>query len=418
MIDFSKFEKHYPAGTETRSPTMRILRLVLFVLKENEPSRTIPSYCVDTINPTDLFSAQENEIFVSHEVTLCEEATTLDIAMNSRTRWHTDENSVHIFTKANTRTIAKNILQYLPAVIPWSFKEKPLTDWEKELISELLKEGDSSSKAETMLNEWYDKQEFGTKAIRLAIEEFASGGIQEKIDAEMRRRDVVMDDIQRIQESLNRALDSYYSTEKEIARLEREDTQDLSELIQFVSRNKAITLLTGNLNCITFKVTADLGRMNSRSIPNMLRNTNHALYDGAPNRYQAQFLYEKIWKTREIKLLANSYFEMNVSKTVDFYRGRKEFLNALPNPHVEHFKCKGSFASSFADAALNGDYIDVMSIAIAYGSNINFDDSMPMRRLSADLWKENCRCLEYNGKYYTATEILATVFADEVPPLF
>ena len=84
----------------------------------------------------------------------------------------------------------------------------------------------------------------------------------------------------------------------------------------------------------------------------------------------------------------------NGLRAFQHYSFPPESCTYLPNPHIQHFGCIGTYAGRFQEYMQKKDYVGAIEQAAVSGRNLNFYDSTVMSTFAKELSHTQIKCIE------------------------
>lgn len=166
--------------------------------------------------------------------------------------------------------------------------------------------------------------------------------------------------------------------------------ENCGELMEYLLRNKKVVGVSGSGGNYSFFVKSFLSDWDEDEADKIIENTRSYLYyNMAPMFYDNwKRLFRAIFIDRKIKINTCACFSFSSDGHADAISGAKyptECGDCLPNPHIHHYYCTGSFYDNLSQCASNYDYIGVIEVCISSTQNLNFSDGTVLRDLSEDI---------------------------------
>lgn len=310
---------------------------------------------------------------------------------------HEGKRISYLVVKDRSHTNRNCIAAIFPQMTPWKFKDKPLTDWEKRFLVTLLGTGESLA---DMMQEYIDMNNIPQKLQGAKLDKLISGLLDAKLQAATTKERNLLDAIRQAEESLNQFYQQYTEVCNMITGIQtnhsNDDLEDFKDA--FISNpNCHLTDIRGTT--LNFYLTGFVTNFSEHKFKSMTQNERSHLFDYAAglgcNVKQMRELYNELFLGQRYRLNVYGGFSMNCSdNTISLIqRGNDGSVtkNAIPNPHIFYYACKGSFAQDYAKAFAEHDYLDVLDTALSEVSNVNWTDISPMSNFAEDI------CCRYNG---------------------
>lgn len=316
----------------------------------------------------------------------------------------------------------------IPAFLPWYFPpEQKLTEEEVSLIYSLREKTPTQYvEAITAIAQHFD---FRAMRIKKYLYDFESLYEKEEINAIARTINSSISKINELNDSIAQQLALKSDLEIKLLGLEQKVSSNngTSEIMEYFLRSKALVFLSldnvTSTHTMSFAVKSYLTYFKEDIIKSALKNPASYIYapggrslkdiipaEDISRLVTAIFLTQKI----RVRMCAAYAFDLrgNVSARARFPFG-SEFSTYTPNPHVDGFKCLGSYQKIINEALLNHDYITAIEQCIASCKSINTGESPTMAKFMRMLYGVgddyyNNRALELpDGSIVTPKEAIA-----------
>lgn len=295
----------------------------------------------------------------------------------------------------------------IPVALPWLFS-KPLDEDEMELLDSI--NSNNLSKYKSSLSKIESKS-----GIREKIIEEALGGLEERLqEVELRRlKDqaaILNSENRRILLNISRNLEKIRELEIRIAGIEIVGSKDdnASELRDYFTLNKSIILESLSSNGDVRFFVADYATYFDEELAGkVIENNSSYLRNAEGSLEQRGVLYKDfrslmrmVFVERKIKLKIFAHFVVSIpNMTIDAITHQYEdsLLSTThhPNTHLTHHACLGQHAAAIADSLNNRNLIGAIEQCVAATKNINFGDSVVVKRIILDLICSRNKVLEF-----------------------
>jgi len=166
--------------------------------------------------------------------------------------------------------------------------------------------------------------------------------------------------------------------------------ENCGELMEYLLRNKKVVGVSGNDGNYSFFVKSVLSDWDEDEADKIIENTRSYLYYSIDPEFFDDWkrLFRAIFIDRKIKINTCACFSFSSGGYADAISNAKypsECVDCLPNPHIHHYYCTGSFYDNLSQCASNYDYIGVIEVCISSTQNLNFSDGTVLRNLSEDI---------------------------------
>lgn len=314
--------------------------------------------------------------------------------------------SVYLFTSKLTPRLYHYIQCALPAMMPWFFKESPLTEIELELMHSLTES--SETKYLETIKKIADKYDFRAMGIKRRLGDFEKKCINKQVSNTERTLASIKSSI----DNYNAAIrDKLVERDEQLALLcgyrarLKDDCE--SELISYFLANKKLSLVEVSNTKVYFTVKDYLSYFDDEEAKTYIENDRSYIYnDYGGNIPQAdiKLLMTEIFIKKRLKARVCAEFCYDVGcelKPIRFANfSSAEYSEYTPNPHLDKHQCLGNNRPLINESVAAGDTIMVIEQCIASTKNLNFRDSTVMSDFMSTI-NEN----PYSGYNYRFIEL-------------
>jgi len=161
------------------------------------------------------------------------------------------------------------------------------------------------------------------------------------------------------------------------------------DLIDYVVRNRGITVNSANNGRINFTVVTYLNNYDADMAERLLANVRSFYHDDSLYANGAS-ITPKSWRKLLKAIFVDEKFKirMKAGFDIDFARGQLEFsdgylgsiTNAIPNPHLVRFHCLGGNGKAIHDAIKSYDYLGAINSCVVATGNLNVGEMPNVRQ--------------------------------------
>lgn len=311
-----------------------------------------------------------------------------------------------------------HLLQSLtPRLFPWFFTENPLDELESSLLDALTYR--TATEYERILSQLAERIDFREQMIKNMIGEFELSGRREEAAATRRR----IDDLRREIQSMNQRYSDYMRRLDEMGiilaaqEMAIEAASDGSELLEYFICNRNVMPVQAHSRTLDFTVKTFFENFDPEQYNTYIHKNNSFLYNGY--EYSPQFsdmeVRRKILNAvfsdeplLKIKMCSN--YRLDLRGTVSaqsYYDYGKDFEGYIPNPHIQHYACIGSYRPYINKLIQEGSIVGAIEQCIASAKSLNFAEPHTVRFFLTDLFTSNKRIVRLkDGRDVTLIEAL------------
>lgn len=278
----------------------------------------------------------------------------------------------------------------IPVMMPWFFADNDLSNEELELLFSL--EGDDASKYCECINNIANVKgvreeniQSLLKGAELYTEKNRAEYLRREIDDFVSRIASLSRDIASFNESRERATNELFTLDE---KLNNGDSES-SGLAEYFCCNKNLQLIDANLPYITFVVTGYLEYFDKDLATRVINNPNSIAYKYNGCSYadkdetkKVKALLTEIFINETAKIRVCAAYDISLDGRYDSLSGYEFSDDTLcsnaPNPHIQHYRCMGSYSTIVGELLQIKDYIGAIEQCAASCRSLNFGDSTVM----------------------------------------
>lgn len=307
----------------------------------------------------------------------------------------------------------------MPRYFPWHFKEKPLDDDEKKLLTGASKKDSSDFEAalEHMAQNRFDMRRITVSAL---IGDFERQSRKVQLDEAKRSLERVDDQIRE-----NREVHARLISDRDERMIRYQGIKaainnagDSSELVAYCMDNKNLTIVSTHDSHIRLIIRGYLNVFDPEVYEVASENEESILYteyepsnDDFEEVEERKMLLDAIFGPEaEIQIRTCGFFDLdirghvNTSSNYDFPR---EFNDCLPNPHLHYYSCLGNQERHIRAALERGDIPGAITQCGASTASVNLGEAPTMERFMGELFSTGKKFLELpNGDIVSPSEAL------------
>lgn len=294
------------------------------------------------------------------------------------------------------------LLALLPRVTPWLFKKKPPTEWEKKFVYSLLASSDADFLS--MIDEYTRQENLRAKIEGAQLTAFLDGLLDAKtrgleVESEQIRIEMLQHE-EAIRELLTRQTDVF---NRLLGIRAGHNNEAIQEFKAVFMGNPNCHVIQANESTLVFGVVGFITNFNETTYQVISRELRSTLYDNwgslTSSREVLKSVYDELFLGDRYRINTYGAVELNLEcgtaalsqrRIVGDWSG-----NAIPNPHMVHYRCPGGFGALYNHAMQAGDYAEVLEIAFSEVQNVNWADSVVVRKFAADICSDrrNTPCI-------------------------
>lgn len=280
--------------------------------------------------------------------------------------------------------------------VPWYFDpSKGVSDLEMELLKSLReKTPDKYQSCIAAIAAQYNLDEM---RLRKMLDGFESRYERRELQRANLSIESVISDINNYNDRIASKLREKRELEIRAAGLAKKiaDGNENSDILELFLSNKHLLLRSVNDSNMTFVVMEDLAFFEEEAAQMLMNNESSYLYhpDTDGSRYipkedmkrfaQAVFIDQRL----KIRMCAAYSFDMEGSvRAIGDYDYPPECSGYIPNPHIHHYHCLGSYSRYINDLLSKRDYTGAICQCIASCKSLNLNESPTMIKFMRTLY--------------------------------
>ena len=296
--------------------------------------------------------------------------------------------------------------------MPWYFNpEDGVSDDEMALINSLRSNsvGDYIDAIEK-ISQRYD---FRTMFIKTKLDGFEKVFERRELEAARQSYERVVNKINSYSAEISNLLQDKSEYEARIFGLKYKiEEESDSEIMEYFIRNKRLVLQYVQDNNITFAVKDYISYFDEDIIMKLLNNKNSFMYMPNIPKEDLELFFKEAFIEESIKIRTCASYALRVPGGVqaisngDF--SDSQFINCIPNAHINRYSCLGNYLITINEAITNGDYITAIEQCVASCKSLNFSDAVVAEDFVGTLFRGNApRCVELpDGRCVTAKKAI------------
>ena len=308
------------------------------------------------------------------------------IVSNIRVYVFPEINSCVIFTESINLRINHLLLSFMPIYFPGIFKEKPISQEEKDMLHTLaLPLSDSYINAIWKLAEQTDINERVMTSGLSSIQKAAAKRIVEEKEGFMEKCRTELDNIGTRYEEMLRQLTSA-TIEYEGAVVMASRCGEAKELVEYFKSHKNVRLISVDNTYMKIIITGFIDSFDAAGYEHISKNDEFYLhynvhsgpFKEAVNR---KLLMDHLFNEMpELKIKSCSMFTLDLAggvRTESGYNFSKfhQCDNHMPNPHFQRHACIGGNRPLIADQLQKGEIIGALECCVAAASAVNIHET-------------------------------------------
>ena len=312
--------------------------------------------------------------------------------------------SVYMFTSRLNARLYHYLQCSIPAILPWYFDEKKLTEEELELMHSLTEQ--SEEKYLSLINKFALALDFRTLNIKKGLADFEKRIIRNGMTKIQRDIDNVDRRIKDYSDNMRSAIqerNQYVATLSGYELKLNGDDLD-TELMNYFLCNKKLVLNSTDGDYIYFGVKDYLSYYDEEAAKAYINNSRSYIYNdyrGNISKEDMKKLMTAIFIDKKLKVRFCSRFKFKVCEFLEPARhadfSDPEFDGYSPNPHLDRYQCLGDNRTYINEALIANDTIMAIEQCVASNKCLNFRDSAVCSIFMSTMYENSSE--DYNLKF-------------------
>ena len=267
----------------------------------------------------------------------------------------------------------------MPRLLPWLFKDHPLTPDELNYLRTLSTPDISSESLVRMAEALYNKTDLPSRAVDKAIESLFKGTIDNRKKDLKRKIENLYRELQETRAHISDIFTDITRTNCELTGLNSKDESSfIMELKDFLHSQKDIIVNTTG-EALLLTITTFLSNYDPDDVSTFVFDS-FTPYSGIPTaaRDDVRTLFKAIFVDHifKVKMVANYKLDYNCHVTAIKDSCSVSGSKAIPNPHINEYACLGNYNPMLADAEDNRDFISAIAICQQSAGSMNLVETI------------------------------------------
>ena len=286
----------------------------------------------------------------------------------------------------------------IPVIIPWLFKEKPLTEEEYKLLSSFR--NPSSSEFENAMKVISDSNTFRKKIAFRTARNFVLSNRNNSLKA-------AKEEVRRLRQSVeDRALSLATANatlrNAEVAltglMLQGEQNKTADDFAEYLSKNENVKITPLGDSVVRVTCFGHGDYYDEEMAERVIDNPDSYLYDIETDLdvEDMRKAFRAIFVDKELRIRLCSSYDINAGGCyVGGVAACDDVDGYMYNPHIQEYQCLGDYSALMSEALRKGDYVGVIDLCVTSCCSLNFADSVVMEKFSEWLVEDDTKCIEF-----------------------
>lgn len=297
----------------------------------------------------------------------------------------------------------------MPRLLPWLFKDHPLTPDELNYLRALSTPDTSSESLARMTEALYNKTDLPSRAVDKAIESLFKGTIDNRKKDLKRRIENLYRDLKETRARISAIFTDITRTNCELTGLDSKDESAfITELKDYLHTQKGIFVGTDG-ESLLLTITTFLSNYDPDDVETFIFNTDRPYQDlTGEEEHDVRILFRAVFIDHifKIKLAATYRLDYNCHVTAMSNATNMNSLQAVPNPHINHHSCLGNYEPMLDDAEDRRDFIAAIAICQQSAGSMNLVETISTKYFFDD----------FATAYHTNIPVILTAAGESITP--
>ena len=275
----------------------------------------------------------------------------------------------------------------MPRLLPWLFKDHPLTPDELNYLRALSTPDTSSESLVRMMEALYNKTNLPSRAVDKAIESLFKGTIDNRKKDLKRRIENLYRDLKETRARISLIFTDITRANCELTGLDSKDESAfITELKDYLRAQKGI-IVNSDGESLLLTITTFLSNYDPDDVETFIFNTDRPYQDFTGKEEQdVRILFRAVFIDHifKVKLAATYRLDYNCHVTAMSNAINVNSLQAVPNPHINHHSCLGNYEPMLDDAEDHRDFITAIAICQQSAGSMNLVETISTKYFFED----------------------------------
>lgn len=297
----------------------------------------------------------------------------------------------------------------MPRLLPWLFKDHPLTPDELNYLRALSTPDTSSESLARMTEALYNKTDLPSRAVDKAIESLFKGTIDRRKKDLQHRIENLYRALKEIRARISDIFADITRTNCELTGLDSKDESTfITELKDYLHTQKGISVGTDD-GALLLTITTFLSNYDPDDVETFIFNSDRPYEDlTGEEEHDVRILFRAVFIDHifKIKLAATYKLNYNCHVTAMSDEINMSAIQAVPNPHINHHSCLGNYEPMLEDAEDRRDFIAAIAICQQSASSMNLVETISTKYFFDD----------FATAYHTDIPVILTAAGESITP--
>lgn len=275
----------------------------------------------------------------------------------------------------------------MPRLLPWLFKDHPLTPDELNYLRALSTPDTSLESLARMAEVLYNKTDLPSRAVDKAIESLFKGTIDNRKKDLKRRIENLYRELKETRARISDIFTDITRTNCELTGLDSKDESAfITELKDYLRIQKGI-IVNSDGESLLLTITTFLSNYDPDDVETFIFNSDRPYQDlTGEEEHDVRILFRAVFIDHifKIKLAATYRLNYNCHVAAMSNATNMNSLQAVPNPHINHHSCLGNYEPMLEDAEDHRDFITAIAICQQSAGSMNLVETISTKYFFED----------------------------------
>lgn len=297
----------------------------------------------------------------------------------------------------------------MPRLLPWLFKDHPLTSDELAYLRALSTPVTDSESLARMEEALYNKTDLPSRVVDKAIESLFKGTIDRRKVELKRRIESLYRDLKETRARISEIFTNITTINCELTGLDSKDESTfITELKDYLHTQKGISVGTDD-GSLFLTITTSLSNYDPDDVETFIFNSDLPYQDlTGEEEHDVRILFRAVFIDHifKIKLAATYKLDYNCHVTAMAGEIDMNVVQAVPNPHINRHSCIGNYEPMLEDAEDRRDFLSAIAICQQSASSMNLVETISTRYFFDD----------FATAYHTDIPVILTAAGESITP--
>ena len=306
-------------------------------------------------------------------------------------------------------TFHRRFASAMPRLLPWLFKDHPLTSDELAYLRALSTPDTDSESLAWMSEALYNKTDLPFRVVDKAIESLLKGTIDRRKTDLKRRIESLYRDLKETRARISEIFTNITTINCELTGLDSKDESTfITELKDYLHTQKGISVGTDD-GSLLLTITTSLSNYDPDDVETFIFNSDLPYQDfTGEEEHDVRILFRAVFIDHIFKIKLAATYKLDYYCHVTAMAGdiNMNVVQAVPNPHINRHSCLGNYEPMLEDAEDRRDFIAAIAICQQSASSMNLVETISTKYFFDD----------FATAYHTDIPVILTAAGESITP--